>query len=127
MKIWFNRLVFWFNPNGILLILYVVVCRSDCGGTAVRVKFGDVTTTDDVSGASAISQSFPHTYGQPLAHFLRATSNVPDASGIQRFILDLFHFNYSGSNLLEAAIMSCLIMNGSIWFVFMSNLLNKIN
>ncbi|MFS7960001.1 putative diphosphate--fructose-6-phosphate 1-phosphotransferase [Helianthus anomalus] len=48
-------------------------------GTAVRVEFGDVTTADDVSGASAISQSFPHTYGQPLAHFLRATSNVPDA------------------------------------------------
>ncbi|KAF5794412.1 putative diphosphate--fructose-6-phosphate 1-phosphotransferase [Helianthus annuus] len=48
-------------------------------GTAVRVEFGDVTTTDDVSGASAISQSFPHTYGQPLVHFLRATSNVPDA------------------------------------------------
>ncbi|KAD2804637.1 hypothetical protein R6Q59_029910 [Mikania micrantha] len=48
-------------------------------GTAVRVEFGDATTAVDISGASAISQSFPHTYGQPLAHFLRATSNVPSA------------------------------------------------
>ncbi|KAI3730257.1 hypothetical protein L1987_61426 [Smallanthus sonchifolius] len=51
-------------------------------GTTVRVEFGDATTAVDVSGASAISQSFPHTYGQPLAHFLRATSNVPDAQVI---------------------------------------------
>ncbi|KAL8218358.1 hypothetical protein R6Q57_021731 [Mikania cordata] len=48
-------------------------------GTAVRVEFGDATTAVDISGASAISQSFPHTYGQPLAHFLRDTSNVPSA------------------------------------------------
>ncbi|XP_076919534.1 pyrophosphate--fructose 6-phosphate 1-phosphotransferase subunit alpha-like [Bidens hawaiensis] len=51
-------------------------------GTTVRVEFGDATTALDVSGASAISQSFPNTYGQPLAHFLRATSNVPDAQVI---------------------------------------------
>ncbi|XP_024990236.1 pyrophosphate--fructose 6-phosphate 1-phosphotransferase subunit alpha-like [Cynara cardunculus var. scolymus] len=48
-------------------------------GTTVRVEFGDATTAADSSSACAISQSFPHTYGQPLAHFLRATSNVPDA------------------------------------------------
>ncbi|KAK9063992.1 hypothetical protein SSX86_017864 [Deinandra increscens subsp. villosa] len=48
-------------------------------GTTVRVEFGDATTAVDITGASAISQSFPHTYGQPLAHFLRDTSNVPDA------------------------------------------------
>ncbi|KAK1416548.1 hypothetical protein QVD17_32339 [Tagetes erecta] len=53
-------------------------------GTTVRVEFGDATTALDMSGASAISQSFPHTYGQPLAHFLRATSNVPDAQIITK-------------------------------------------
>nr|XP_043633896.1 pyrophosphate--fructose 6-phosphate 1-phosphotransferase subunit alpha-like [Erigeron canadensis] len=48
-------------------------------GTTVRVEFGDATTAVDTSGASAICRSFPHTYGQPLAHFLRAKSNVPNA------------------------------------------------
>ncbi|KAI3517052.1 hypothetical protein L1887_16259 [Cichorium endivia] len=48
-------------------------------GTTVRVEFGDATTAADPSGAQAISQSFPHTYGQPLAHFLKPTSIVPDA------------------------------------------------
>ncbi|KAL2499197.1 Pyrophosphate--fructose 6-phosphate 1-phosphotransferase subunit alpha 2 [Abeliophyllum distichum] len=48
-------------------------------GTAVRVEFGDATTASDPSGAHTISRSFPHTYGQPLAHFLRATAKVPDA------------------------------------------------
>lgn len=48
-------------------------------GTAVRVELGDTTTAADPAGAHAISQSFPHTYGQPLAHFLRATSKVPEA------------------------------------------------
>ncbi|KAK9269834.1 hypothetical protein L1049_025407 [Liquidambar formosana] len=48
-------------------------------GTTVRVEFGDSTTAADSSGALAISRSFPHTYGQPLAHFIRATAKVPDA------------------------------------------------
>ncbi|KAL3618410.1 hypothetical protein CASFOL_038731 [Castilleja foliolosa] len=48
-------------------------------GTAVRVEFGDVATAADTSGAHTISRSFPHTYGQPIAHFLRATTKVPDA------------------------------------------------
>ncbi|XP_071696446.1 pyrophosphate--fructose 6-phosphate 1-phosphotransferase subunit alpha-like [Rutidosis leptorrhynchoides] len=48
-------------------------------GTTVRVEFGDATTVADSSGGHAISQSFPHTYGQPLAHFLRATAKVPGA------------------------------------------------
>ncbi|CAH1430924.1 unnamed protein product [Lactuca virosa] len=48
-------------------------------GTTVRVEFGDATTAADPSGAQAISQSFPHTYGQPLTHFLKPTSIVPDA------------------------------------------------
>ncbi|XP_061373382.1 pyrophosphate--fructose 6-phosphate 1-phosphotransferase subunit alpha [Gastrolobium bilobum] len=48
-------------------------------GTTVRVEFGDATTTADPSDAPSISRSFPHTYGHPLAHFLRATAKVPDA------------------------------------------------
>lgn len=48
-------------------------------GTTVRVEFGDGTTAADAAGAHTISRSFPHTYGQPLAHFLRATTKVPDA------------------------------------------------
>lgn len=48
-------------------------------GTTVRVEFGDGTTAADPMGAHTISRSFPHTYGQPLAHFLRATAKVPDA------------------------------------------------
>ncbi|CAK9155621.1 unnamed protein product [Ilex paraguariensis] len=48
-------------------------------GTTVRVEFGDATTAADSFGAHTISRSFPHTYGQPLAHFLRATAKVPDA------------------------------------------------
>ncbi|KAK2399762.1 pyrophosphate--fructose 6-phosphate 1-phosphotransferase subunit beta [Trifolium repens] len=48
-------------------------------GTAVRVEFGDATTTADPSDEPSISRSFPNTYGHPLAHFLRATAKVPDA------------------------------------------------
>ncbi|KAK1259681.1 Pyrophosphate--fructose 6-phosphate 1-phosphotransferase subunit alpha [Acorus gramineus] len=48
-------------------------------GTAVRVEFGDATTTSDLSGANMISRLFPHTFGQPLAHFLRPKVLVPDA------------------------------------------------
>ncbi|KAI3745570.1 hypothetical protein L6452_07970 [Arctium lappa] len=48
-------------------------------GTTVRVEFGDATTVADSSGAHAISQSFPHTYGQRLVHFLRPAAKVPGA------------------------------------------------
>ncbi|XP_038717037.1 pyrophosphate--fructose 6-phosphate 1-phosphotransferase subunit alpha [Tripterygium wilfordii] len=48
-------------------------------GTTVRVEFGDATTAQDPADVHTISRSFPHTYGQPLAHFLRATAKVPDA------------------------------------------------
>ncbi|XP_008796200.1 pyrophosphate--fructose 6-phosphate 1-phosphotransferase subunit alpha [Phoenix dactylifera] len=48
-------------------------------GTTVRVEFGDATTAGDPASAHVIGQNFPHTYGQPLAHFLRATAKVPDA------------------------------------------------
>lgn len=48
-------------------------------GTAVRVEFGDATTAVDPADAPTISRAFPHTYGQPLAHFLRPTAKVPDA------------------------------------------------
>ncbi|XP_074558332.1 pyrophosphate--fructose 6-phosphate 1-phosphotransferase subunit alpha-like [Curcuma longa] len=48
-------------------------------GTTVRVEFGDTTTAANPTDAHVISQVFPHTYGQPLAHFLRPTANVLDA------------------------------------------------
>ncbi|XP_022769461.1 pyrophosphate--fructose 6-phosphate 1-phosphotransferase subunit alpha isoform X2 [Durio zibethinus] len=48
-------------------------------GTTVRVEFGDATTALDPTDSHTISRAFPHTYGQPLAHFLRATAKVPDA------------------------------------------------
>lgn len=48
-------------------------------GTTVRVEFGDSTTCADPSSANVISRAFPHTFGQPLAHFLRATAKTPDA------------------------------------------------
>ncbi|KAG6495364.1 hypothetical protein ZIOFF_043167 [Zingiber officinale] len=48
-------------------------------GTTVRIEFGDTTTAANPTDAHVISQVFPHTYGQPLAHFLRPTANVPDA------------------------------------------------
>lgn len=54
-------------------------CSTSVQGTTVRVEFGDGTTAADPAGAHVISQAFPRTYGQPLAHFLRATSKVPDA------------------------------------------------
>ncbi|KAL8211560.1 hypothetical protein R6Q57_005997 [Mikania cordata] len=43
-------------------------------GTTVRVEFGDATAV-----VESISQSFPHTSGQRLAHFLRTTAKVPGA------------------------------------------------
>ena len=52
-------------------------------GTTVRVEFGDATTAADSSGAHTISRTFPHTYGQPLVHFLRATAKALDAQIIR--------------------------------------------
>ncbi|KAF3684814.1 Pyrophosphate--fructose 6-phosphate 1-phosphotransferase subunit alpha [Capsicum annuum] len=48
-------------------------------GTTVRVELRDATTAADPFGEHTIKRFFPHTYGQPLAHFLRATAKVPDA------------------------------------------------
>ncbi|KAL9252890.1 Pyrophosphate--fructose 6-phosphate 1-phosphotransferase subunit alpha-like protein [Drosera capensis] len=48
-------------------------------GTTVRVEYGDGTTTLDPADSHTISRYFPNTYGQPLAHFLRANAKVPDA------------------------------------------------
>ncbi|KNA06069.1 hypothetical protein SOVF_184560 [Spinacia oleracea] len=48
-------------------------------GTTVRVEYGDLTTAIDHADTHAISRYFPHTFGQPLAHFLRANAKVPDA------------------------------------------------
>ncbi|GJN28893.1 hypothetical protein PR202_gb17065 [Eleusine coracana subsp. coracana] len=50
-------------------------------GTAVTAEYGDAATAADLAGAHVISQAFPHTYGQPLVHFLGKTrADVPDAS-----------------------------------------------
>jgi len=51
-------------------------------GNTVRVEFGDLTTTADTASAHAISQAFPRTFGQPLAHFVRATTLAPEAQTI---------------------------------------------
>ncbi|URE10054.1 pyrophosphate--fructose 6-phosphate 1-phosphotransferase [Musa troglodytarum] len=51
----------------------------DKQGTTIRVEFGDATTAADPAGSHVTSQAFPHTYGQPLAHFVRPTAKVPDA------------------------------------------------
>lgn len=48
----------------------------------MRVEYGDVAIAADPAGAHVISHAFPHTYGQPLAHFLRKAANVPDAKVI---------------------------------------------
>jgi pyrophosphate--fructose-6-phosphate 1-phosphotransferase len=48
----------------------------------VRVEYGDVAIAADPAGAHVISHAFPHTYGQPLAHFLRKAANVADAKVI---------------------------------------------
>lgn len=69
-------LLFW-DELGILLNSFHLTSPEQ--GTTVRVEFGDVTTAADPLGAHTISRTFPHTYGQPLAHFLRANAKVPDA------------------------------------------------
>ena len=79
------------------------MCIGILQGATVRVEFGDATTAADSSGAHTISRSFPHTYGQPLAHFLRATAKVPDAQIITdhpaiRYVLDN---DFASFNLLR--------------------------
>ncbi|KAF4346087.1 hypothetical protein G4B88_003183 [Cannabis sativa] len=51
-------------------------------GMTVSVEFGDTATSLDPTDAHTISRSFPHTYGHPLAHFIRASANVADAQVI---------------------------------------------
>jgi hypothetical protein len=46
------------------------------------VEYGDAAIAADQAGAHVISHAFPHTYGQPLAHFLRKTAVVLDAKVI---------------------------------------------
>nr|GEU39263.1 pyrophosphate--fructose 6-phosphate 1-phosphotransferase subunit alpha [Tanacetum cinerariifolium] len=45
--------------------------------TPVRVEFGDATAATDPTGANAIARPFPHTYGQPLAHFSEKNLKQP--------------------------------------------------
>lgn len=63
------------NLDGWLTCFHYIVLQ----GTTVRVEFGDATTAVDPADAPTIGRAFPHTYGQPLVHFLRATAKVPDA------------------------------------------------
>jgi pyrophosphate--fructose-6-phosphate 1-phosphotransferase len=60
------------------------------------VEFRGATTTPDASGRHVISRSFPHTYGQPLAHFLRPKSQVPDAQIITEHPAKKVGFVFSG-------------------------------
>uniref|UniRef100_A0A0D9XC75 Phosphofructokinase domain-containing protein n=1 Tax=Leersia perrieri TaxID=77586 RepID=A0A0D9XC75_9ORYZ len=41
-------------------------------GKAIKVEFGDSTMTIDPTCANMVAQEFPHTFGQPLVHFLKA-------------------------------------------------------
>lgn len=63
----------------VMILLFVYFEIGILQGTTVRVEFGDSTTAADPAGAHTISRTFPHTYGQPLAHFLRETAKVLDA------------------------------------------------
>uniref|UniRef100_A0A453JVF9 Phosphofructokinase domain-containing protein n=1 Tax=Aegilops tauschii subsp. strangulata TaxID=200361 RepID=A0A453JVF9_AEGTS len=45
-----------------------ICCLSQ--GATVRVEYGDATTTIDPTGAHAVAQAFPRTYGQRLVTFL---------------------------------------------------------
>jgi pyrophosphate--fructose-6-phosphate 1-phosphotransferase len=49
-------------------------------GTTVKVEYGGAAIAADSGDSHVISHAFPHTYGQPLAHFLPKTANVPDAA-----------------------------------------------
>lgn len=78
------------------LISLCIFTIYDCivQGTTVRVEFGDATVAADPLGAHTISRSFPHTYGQRLAHFLRATAKVPDAQIITDHPAVRYVFHY---------------------------------
>lgn len=80
----FRYLVIFLRDNSCLLL--------DKQGTTVRVEFGDATTAADPAGSHVISQAFPYTYGQPLAHFLRPTAKVPDAQIIVEQLAIRFTF-----------------------------------
>lgn len=67
-------------------------------GTTVRVEFGDGTTVAEASDSHIVARAFPHTLGQPLAHFLREAAKVSDAHIITqlpsiRYTVFLFGFN----------------------------------
>lgn len=59
----------------------------------MRVEYGDAAIAADPAGAHVISHAFPHTYGQPIAHFLRKTSIVPDAKVISEHPAVRYHYN----------------------------------
>lgn len=48
----------------------------------MKVEYGDAAIAADGADAHVIARAFPHTYGQPLAHFLPKTANAPDATVI---------------------------------------------
>ncbi|XP_078443373.1 pyrophosphate--fructose 6-phosphate 1-phosphotransferase subunit alpha-like [Wolffia australiana] len=58
---------------------YIPNLPSCLQGSSVGVEFGDRTTTSDPSSDHVIRRLFPHTYGQPLAHFLATSAKGPDA------------------------------------------------
>lgn len=72
-------LKYWYLVCPRQYLTYLCTTMVSTQGTTVRVEFGDAATAADSAGAHTISRVFPHTYGQPLAHFLRATAKVPDA------------------------------------------------
>jgi hypothetical protein len=66
----------------------------------VRVVYGDAAIAADPAGAHVISHAFPHTYGQPLAHFLRKAAIVPDAKVISEH--PALRYHHIISNVLFA-------------------------
>jgi hypothetical protein len=78
-------------------------------GTTVRVEYGDAAIAADLSCAHVISHAFPHTYGQPLAHFLRKIAVVVSYSTLLRSYLNT---RWSGTSSV---------------FLYMKNLLPRKN
>ena len=66
----------------VVFLRYKLRCLDVNQGTAVRVEYGDAAVAADSTDAHVIGHAFPHTYGQPLAHFLPKTATVPDATVI---------------------------------------------
>lgn len=89
-------------------------------GTAVRVELGDATTAADPTGAHTIGRSFPHTYGQPLAHFLRATAKVPEA----QIITEHPAIRYLSNNLFCGFYLSVILPK---IYIFESSILFYLN